>query len=103
MPDEETMREGGLEKWARAEAAKWNVLMWKFRSPFKKGVPDDILFYDGRSMLVEFKSPSGKGRLSAKQKEQIAILRSYGMTVVVCHNKALFNSALQQLIMGTKK
>ena len=88
------MTEAQLEKWAKGEAKKRGVLTYKFRSPQKRGVPDQILFYDGEAMLVEFKSPSGKGVLSPLQQKEIAKFRGAGFMVCVVDSKKEFLYAL---------
>ena len=95
--------ESGLEKWAKALAASKGVIGYKFRSVNKRGVPDMIFFYNGRTMLVEFKSPSGLGRLSPLQEKEIQVLRAPGMMVRVVHDKELFEAALTVFIRGETK
>jgi len=92
------MTEAQLEKWAKGEAKKRGVLMYKFRSPQKRGVPDQILFYRGATLLVEFKSPSGKGVLSPLQQKEIATFRAARMAVAVVDTKVGFILHINELI-----
>ena len=96
------MTEAQLEKWAKGEAKKAGVLMYKFRSPNKRGVPDQILFYKGRTLMVEFKSPKGGGRLSPLQEKEITLLRGHGMSVAVVAGNASFSIVLDALIEGVE-
>lgn len=93
------MTEAQLEKWAKGEAKKRGVLMYKFRSPQKRGVPDDILFSAGIPMLVEFKNPNGKGKLSPLQQKEIATFRAAGVMVEVVDSKESFLAALGLLLI----
>ena len=90
------MTEAQLEKWAKGEAKKAGVLMYKFRSPNKRGVPDQILFYKGRTLMVEFKSPKGGGRLSPLQEKEITLLRGHEIPVIVVDNKERFSEFLKR-------
>ncbi len=96
------MTEAQLEKWAKGEAKKAGVLMYKFRSPNKRGVPDQILFYKGHTLLVEFKSPKGTGRLSPLQEKEIKLLRAQNMSVAVVASKESFTSWLNELIAAAQ-
>lgn len=66
----------------RAEALGW--LSFKWVSPGNRGVPDRLYFKNGKTIMVEFKTPSG--RLSALQKAQIKRLRAAGIPVYVINS-----------------
>ena len=89
-----TMTESGLERWARKQAARHGVLMYKFRSPTRRGVPDATLFFNGAAALVEFKSPKGTGKLSKLQEKEIAKLREHYLRVYVVNSPDQFNDVL---------
>ena len=93
------MTEAQLEKWAKGEAKREGVLMYKFRSPQKRGVPDQILFSAGTPMLVEFKNPNGKGVLSPLQAKEIAGFRAAGVLVEIVDSKESFIDALNLLLL----
>lgn len=64
------------------------ILVYKFESPSRRGVPDLILVFPGGEVVfIELKNPSGKGRLSKLQQVEIAKLRDQGATVYVCDSK----------------
>tara|TARA_R110000824_G_scaffold20858_8_gene78215 strand:- start:1105 stop:1389 length:285 start_codon:yes stop_codon:yes gene_type:complete len=50
------------------------------------GFPDVFLLSKGTIILVELKSPTGRGRLSEKQKSEIAQLIKHGAEVRVIDN-----------------
>ena len=89
------MTEAQLEKWAKGEAKKAGVLMYKFRSPNKRGVPDQIMFYKACTVLAEFKSPKGTGKLSPLQEKEIALLRAHEIPVIVV-DKERFSEFLKR-------
>lgn len=84
------MTEQQLEKWAKKEAAKRGVLAYKFRSPSKRGVPDQLFLYAGCVMFIEFKNPKGTGKLSPLQVKEIQLLRDNGASVYVVQTKERF-------------
>lgn len=47
------------------------------------GFPDVMLARYGRVVLVELKSPTGKGRVSKKQEREMARLKDAGVNVYV--------------------
>lgn len=94
------MTEAQLEKWARQAAKDVGVLMYKFRSPTKRGVPDDILFYEGSIILVEFKSPSKIGVISPLQKKEIILFCNAGFHVFVVNSKERFGEVLAAFVNG---
>lgn len=55
----------------------------KVESRSRVGFPDCFLACRGRIILVELKSPSGRGRVSASQARVIASLRKSGVQVEV--------------------
>ena len=52
--------EGLVENYLRKEAAKNDILCYKFTSPGTNGVPDDILITKGYVVFVETKSATGQ-------------------------------------------
>lgn len=95
--NEDQWTEGQLEKWAKDYAKTHGVLMYKFRTPANRGLPDDILFYDGKCVLVEFKSPKGTGTLSPLQEREIAKIRSQGIHVFTCASVGTFKAIINAI------
>lgn len=61
--------ERDFERRCVAEARRQGWTCWKNENNGLKGIPDySMLHHDGRFLLVEFKRPDGKGRLSAEQR-----------------------------------
>lgn len=76
--------ESDLEKATLKVLKDKGCLTYKFVSPTKRGVPDDIVFLsNGIAVLIEFKNPRGIGTLSKLQEHQIAKIRNQGFTVFV--------------------
>ena len=65
-----------------------DILVYKFSSPGRVGVPDLICIPLGRpAFFVEVKSPSGKGRLSQLQRAVIRRIEGQGCEVLVIGTK----------------
>ena len=56
------MRESKIEKIVCEYAKSKSWLVYKFVSPSNRGVPDRILFKNGKTILIEFKSTGKKLR-----------------------------------------
>jgi hypothetical protein len=89
------MTERALETWARGYAKDQGVLMYKFSSPAQRGVPDDILFYNGGVWLAEFKHPNGKGKLSPLQVIERRKLAKQLIDVYVIDSKEKFRELIE--------
>ena len=64
-----THPERDFERRCVAEARRRGWVCWKNENNGLKGIPDySMLHPDGRFLLVEFKRPDGKGRLSPEQR-----------------------------------
>ena len=55
----------------------------KMRSESVRGFPDLLAIDRGRVVLIEVKHPNGRGKLSADQELEIALLRQHGAAVAV--------------------
>lgn len=78
------MNEKELERKLVAAVKAKGGLAYKFISPGRVGVPDRVIALPGgRVMFAEVKSPTGKGRLSERQKREIAALQALGVRVEV--------------------
>jgi hypothetical protein len=66
------------------ELEKLGVLVYKFESPGRSGVPDLLCLPAGTpAFMIEVKNPNGKGRLSKLQDYQIGKIRAQGVNVYV--------------------
>ena len=74
------------------------VLARKVETPAYNGFPDCIFFYDGRCMLVEFKHPNGKGRLSPIQLKDHQRLNEVGVYVWVIEDCDNFLTLIEAFI-----
>lgn len=77
------MTESVLQQQIIKEAKKRGVLALKVEAVARRGLPDLLLIYNGRTVHVEVKSPKGTGRLSVLQTRMIDTLRSHGAEVFV--------------------
>lgn len=75
-----------------------DCLVYKFESPGQRGVPDLLVFAPhGRTFLIEVKSPSGRGVLSAAQKRVIGELRDKNVEVHVMSSKDQLSELIETL------
>ena len=66
-----------------------DILVYKFSSPGRVGVPDLVCIPKGQpAFFIEVKSPSGKGRLSQLQRAVIRRIEAQGCEVLVIGTKA---------------
>ena len=85
--------ESDLERDCRADVLHAGGLLWKWVSPGRRGVPDDILILPGCPVVfVEFKAPGGK--LRPEQQSCIDALESRGKRVWVISDRSIFRGAL---------
>lgn len=76
--------EAELEKGTLKLLREAGALCYKFVSPNKRGVPDDIILLGGGLVIfAEFKNPNGTGRLSKLQEINIEKLRRFNYIVYV--------------------
>jgi len=81
-------------KYARAQG----VFARKVETPAFNGFPDCIFFYNGRCMLIEFKHPNGKGRLSPIQVKDHGRLLEVDVTVWVVEDYDIFTDLMEDFI-----
>ena len=92
--------EGIVEGYLRDQCQAHNALCYKFVSPGYRGVPDDIVIYDGKTVYVETKSATGD--LQVIQKKRIADMKAHGADVRVCHTRKSIDDMLSNLIPSYK-
>ena len=78
-----TKSEKNLQRYLIVSAELHDIFCRKIQAVGHVGFPDVFLAHRGRIVLVELKSPSGKGRLSKKQEREIERLKNVGVTVYV--------------------
>ena len=78
-----TKSERNLQRYLIISAELHDIFCRKVQAIGHVGFPDVFLARNGRIVLVELKSPSGKGRLSKKQEREIERLKNVGVTVYV--------------------
>ena len=75
--------EKSLQNYLFTLAKKHGFYCRKVRAVGHTGFPDVLIAHKGQCVLVELKSPSGKGRLSKKQEREISKLLKAGINVHV--------------------
>lgn len=79
-PSSESVLEKAVLKVLRDKGA----LCYKFVSPSKRGVPDDIVLLNGgKAVFVEFKSPVGNHPVTKLQQARIDEIKALGFDVFV--------------------
>ena len=89
--------EGQLQGYTKKQSKKLGVGFYKMVCEGKSGFPDVLLIYNGKSVYIELKSPTGNGRLSKLQQVRIDELRSLGATVYVISTKEGIDNALKEI------
>lgn len=80
--------EKDLENYLKKQCTKHGFQCYKFSSPSRRGVPDDLVVaYPDIKEFIELKSPSKTGRLSALQEVEINLLRQMECVVWVADDK----------------
>ena len=93
------MRERDVEKYLHTRITAIGGTTRKWTSPGHVGVPDRIVFLNGRVIFCEMKTDTGK--LSVRQEREIETLRSHGADVRVISGQdgvKQFIAELQQFI-----
>jgi hypothetical protein len=76
--------EAQLQNWFTNQLQADGCLTYKFSSPAKAGVPDQIVICKGgHTFFIEYKHSNKQGRLSKRQIIEIAKLRAQGSNVFV--------------------
>ena len=87
------IRERSVEAYLRAQARKRGWLPYKFTSPGRSGVPDQLIVTDwGETVFVEVKRPGGK--LSRLQEHHITALKGQGAQAWVVYCKSDVDSLM---------
>ena len=93
------MNESQLQKKCIDYAKSQGWLAFKWASPAHRGVPDVIFMKGGRLIIVEFKSPTGKGGLSPLQKKTITDIKEVGgFPVFVVDNAIYFEGIIKRTL-----
>jgi hypothetical protein len=89
--------ERNLQRYLIVSAELHDVFCRKVQAIGHVGFPDMFLARNGRIVLVELKSPTGKGRLSKKQEKEIERLRDEGINVYVIDSYAGVDDVIKNL------
>lgn len=79
------MREKDIEARLVRHVKRLGGLCYKFTSPGHAGVPDRIIFYKGKTILVELKAPGAKPR--PNQSIEIKRIKSQAIPCLVLDSK----------------
>lgn len=79
------VRENKVEKYLHSEVEKLGGTTRKWVSPGRDGVPDRLVFIQGRTMMVEVKTLDGK--VSVAQQREHDRLREQGCLVWVVYGE----------------
>ena len=89
--------ERNLQRYLIISAELHDIFCRKVQAIGHVGFPDMFLARNGRIVLVELKSPTGKGRLSKKQEKEIERLRNEGINVYVIDSYAGADDVIKNL------
>jgi hypothetical protein len=89
--------EKNLQRYLIVSAELHDIFCRKVQAIGHVGFPDMFLARNGRIVLVELKSPTGKGRLSKKQEKEIERLRNEGINVYVIDSYAGVDDVIKNL------
>jgi hypothetical protein len=89
--------EKDLQRYLILRAELHDIYARKVQAVGHTGFPDVFLARNGRIVLVELKSPTGKGRLSKKQEKEIERLRNEGINVYIIDSYEGADDAIKSL------
>ena len=89
--------ERNLQRYLIISAELHDIFCRKVQAIGHVGFPDMFLARNGRIVLVEMKSPTGRGRLSRKQEKEIERLRNEGINVYVIDSYAGADDVIKNL------
>jgi hypothetical protein len=93
--------ESQLEKYAKKTFLDLGCLVYKFKSPSKRGVPDSIVITPcGETLYIEYKHPNKQGVISKLQVIEIAKMRANGVNVRIIDSVAQVNELAQAIYRG---
>lgn len=89
------LRESDIEKYLYSQIKKMGGECLKWESQHKAGLPDRLIFIDGRFFLVELKRENGK--LSEAQKQMHSRFEKQGFPVLVLYGLQEVDGFLESL------
>mgnify|MGYP003630000631 FL=1 len=89
--------ERNLQRYLIISAELHDIFCRKIQAVGHVGFPDVFLARNGRIVLVELKSPTGKGRLSKKQEKEIERLQNAGINVYLIDSCAGVDDVIKNL------
>ena len=87
-----------LQSYLMDRAKMHNIYCRKVMAVGRTGFPDLFLAKNGRVILIEVKSPTGKGRLSQKQIVEIERIQNAGLKVFVVEKFSEVDKVFQQIL-----
>lgn len=96
--------EKDLENYLKKQCKENAIECYKFSSPSRRGVPDDILIaFPNIIVFVELKSPAKTGNLSRLQKREIELLEQYDCQVFILDSVERVDNLIGYLIEEMKR
>lgn len=90
--------ESKLERYARREVKKAGGEMYKFVSPGRRNVPDDIIIWPCKDAILHFAEFKDEGQEPTKgQAREHVRLQMLGCVVLVFSTKAAFDSYVKRM------
>lgn len=83
-----------VEGYLRKKTKEAGYLCYKFTSPGRRGVPDEIVIHNGHVTFIETKSLTGQA--SAIQKKRIKEMLEHGADVKVCNTRELIDEFIAE-------
>lgn len=90
------MKESVVEDYFKQQIGRHEGLALKFVSPSMRGVPDQIVLYNGKTYYVEMKAPDKKPR-----KSQISVhelFKEHGIMVYTIDTKEKVDQFIQEVL-----
>jgi len=90
--------ESQLQDYLIRRAWSYHIYARKVQAIGHTGFPDVFLARRGRTVLVELKSPTGRGKLSEKQKKEHERLREQDIEVRVIDNEEDVDDVIRNML-----
>ena len=92
------MSERILQNYFKREAAKHDILWRKIKFEGRRGCPDVMIAAKGKIKLVEIKTPSLKGKLSALQGRQMQKFKDVGIEVKIVDSRRKVDAVIKDIL-----
>jgi hypothetical protein len=87
-----------LQTYLFKQAKANDIYCRKMAAVGRRGFPDVFLAYNGYTIFLELKSPSGRGKLSPLQLREIEQMRMAGVGVWVINQKEQVDAIIRELV-----